>query len=386
MDAMINSDDPRPLLIVHIGGAKSGSTAIQEFLFGNRNALHEMGLAVPDTEFSLGSGRSNQIWFFQDLVEKEIAGTLEASLIVEKQVDALWSSFTATPGVRPRGIILSAENLANNNGLHQTFVALKKRFRICLVLYVRRQEEFYHSAWQQWFVKRRPSIDSWLHDWNGEWCDWAGTLERWESIEPDMIAVRLFERSALIGGDIIDDFCSVIGLDVNSFRRPVGDMNVTLGVHVSELYHSMSDIFEGLHDHSVEAHFVQFGGKAAHKRPHEWLFSREQFEFIRLRHLAGNARVKNTYFPELQRKELFPKIPDTDTFRPPQSEMHQRNLGVLGELSVRQYREIEAELIEIKSKLEQIDQKVDKSILGISHPFERGAKKIKAVIERLKSR
>lgn len=353
---LLHVEDPRPLLVVHIGGAKSGSTAIQDFLFANSVALMEMGCAVPNTEFQIGPGPTNQIWFFQKMVDQDIAGTPEASRIVVEHVNALWDTLSKRP-TPARGIVLSAENLSNNKGLHETFRALKERFRLAIILYVRRQEDFYHSAWQQWFVKELPSINTWLKDWDGESCDWNGTLERWENIAPDSITVRIFDRSLLTGGDVIDDFCDVLGLDIEGLRRPFGDVNVSYGAHVSDLYHSMAPIFEGIHDHSVEDHLHRLGVTATRRRRGEWLFTREQLDFIRNRHAPGNARVKAKYFADAPERELFFPVLETDTFAPTQTEFNRRNIGVLGELSIRQYREMEGRIQEILKRLDEIDQK-----------------------------
>lgn len=385
MGGILQSDDQRPLLIVHIGGAKCGSTAIQHLLGGNRQVLLKNGIAVPDTDFAMSDGPANQIWFFQNLVEA-CTDPAEVSRLVELRIEKIWAMLADKAPVPPRGIILSAENLSNNHNLHEAFAPLKNRFRLCVILYIRCQEEAYHSAWQQWFVKNDWSIDTWLETWSGEACDWSATLDRWESITPDGISVRLFDRSALKQGDIIDDVCEVLGLEPDVLWRPKGNINVSFGVHMSELYHEMTDIFDSNHDHSIEQHFLRFGGAATRKYPNEWLFTREQFALIRSRHLEGNATVKEKYFPDLPRDTLFPEIPATDTFRPDQNEITKRSLGVLGHVAVRQYRDTEARLNDVMEKLAAMKQQTEQRISEMENSIEKEKQVLLSEIEKPKSR
>lgn len=386
LDGIIYSDDPRPLLLVHIGGAKCGSTAIQHLLEANRSFFLEQGFAVPNTELELAAGDSNQIWFFEELLSGSSTLVPEAAHILKDRIDALWGWITEASPLPPRGIILSAENLSNRHELHNTFKELKDRYRLCVVLYIRSQEQAYHSAWQQWYVKECQSIDTWLDQWDLGTFDWAATLERWESIEPHSISVRLLERDALVQGDIIDDFCDVLGLDAAALVRPKGDVNVSLGVHMTQLYHEMRDIFDGIHDHNVESHFWRFGGTATRKYPNEWLFTRDQFDLIRTRYRSGNAAVKDKYFPNFPRDELFTEIPATDTYRPEKSELTWRTLGVLGEASVQQHRDTEAKLAEVTQKLKSLEEQTEERLLEITSGFEKDKEALLYEIERLKNR
>lgn len=364
MNGILQVDDTRPSLVVHIGGGKSGSTAIQDLLFANRGKLGKMGYAIPDTDLKNGPGEANQIWFFQNLVENP-----DRTTIVARHLDELCRSFSECCAAPFRGIILSAENLTHDSGLEQIFAALKDRFRVSIILYIRRQEDFYHSAWQQWFVKMHPAVDTWLLTWLQEWdadtCDWDRMIERWEAITPDSFSVRIFDRDLLTGGDVVDDFCSVLGLDIDELRRPNGDTNVSYGAHISDLYRSMASIFDGVHDHRVEAEFHRLGVGAVRKRRGEWLFTREQLDFIRERHAAGNARIKARYFADMPGDALFAPVPETDICGPSQIEMNWRNLGVLGELSIRQNREVETKIAAIEDRLEAIDRKVNLEIASL---------------------
>ena len=329
LDGLLNKTDSRPSLILHIGGAKAGSTAIQDFLFSNREKFEELGVVIPDVEMRLADGRANLVWYSQNLIRDPNAKSKFSSALKD-----LCDDFFGKRGRRPRAVILSAENLSNPNGLEQIFTDLD--FRVSIILYVRRQEDAYQSAWQQWFSKVEADLSSWLSRTDGFFCDWDTTISRWSKISPDDFVVRIFDRSELVKGDVVDDFCKVLGVDASGFRRADGPVNPSFGVHVSKLYGDMRGVFESPHDLRVETELHKYGVEAAKGRKGEWVFDENQLQLIRSRHSEGNARVKKRFFPGMKRRDLFPPVNPNEYVNISAEEMNARNIGVLGELLFKQ--------------------------------------------------
>jgi len=135
-------------LILHPGHPKCGSSSIQKFLYDNRAALEAKGWAVPDRFFHFRfekdcdfSFAESPVSYFSKVIRKGNYFRLQNR--IEKAIE----------GAQQAGIhtfIVSAENLADElaEPLHEifsTYFDVKK-----VLYYIRRQDDFLLSAWQQW--------------------------------------------------------------------------------------------------------------------------------------------------------------------------------------------------------------------------------------------
>ena len=346
-DGLLNTTDSRTSLILHIGGAKSGSTAIQNFLFANRKKLSKIGVVVPNSDLLLADGPANQVWFSQNLINDP-----DAKAKFSSALERLCNSFSEKSGAKPRNVIISAENLSNPNGLEKIFEGLG--FRVSIVLYVRRQEDSYQSAWQQWFSKTEANLDSWLAKTDGFFCDWDSVISRWSAISPDEFVVRIFDRDELVQGNVVDDFCNVLGINPAEFLRANGPVNASFGVHISKLYNDMKGVFENNHDLRFESELYKHHIESAEGRKGERVFDEDQLSLIRSQHSVGNARVQKRFFPNLERDTLFPPIAPGDIINIAPEEANSRNIAVLGELLFKQS-------IAVKDKIEGLEEATRKA-------------------------
>lgn len=318
--------ETRPLLVLHIGGAKAGSTSIQEFLAVNRQVLAGHGIVVPNTELRFDAGSADQIWYFEKLNQQE-----DPARTLAEDLDVLCETYAAEMHRRPKQIILSAENLSNHQPAN-LFSKAAEKYRLQVVLYIRRQEDAYQAAWLQWFVKTGVQIDDWLRETNGYFCDWNSVISRWEALDPEVLSIRIFERELMFGGDVVDDFCALLFPSDISILPSKKDMNVSFGVHVAHLFASLPGAFSDIHDIAFDNVLYRYGIDSAKKRPNEWIFNRSQLDLIRNRHAAGNARIKETYFGNMKRPELFSPVPADAITGIPLEEINRRNIAVLAEL------------------------------------------------------
>ncbi|MBY8977789.1 hypothetical protein KHP62_18390 [Rhodobacteraceae bacterium NNCM2] len=328
-------------IIVHIGGAKCGSTAIQLFLQANRRRLATANYIAPDTDLAFGTHLpANQVWFFQGLIvhpsdqqarEKQASNfsKLRSGLfnLIEKQ-KAKHQPWAGSVKSVPT-ILLSAENLSNPNQIHRHFADLAKDFDIEVILYIRRQEDAFMSGWQQWFMKTEDSLDRWIQESSGFFTDWRKTIETWKTVGEGKLTVRLFDRSVLVGGDVVKDYCDTLGFVPARYDMPKADANVTYGAHIAQLMHDCRETFVDTHDIFFEHMLYRMKIDAAHKHPGEVIFTREQIEAVRARYAEDNAWIKENYFPDLDRDELFLPLDYDKLSMPSQDVMNRRNLEVL---------------------------------------------------------
>ena len=82
------------------------------------------------------------------------------------------------------------------------------------MLYVRRQDEFLLSSWQEWYCKESSDFWAWLTRNVGMEGDWKQPLLEWEKVAPrSKTRVKVYDRQGLINGNVVDDFRSILRTD-----------------------------------------------------------------------------------------------------------------------------------------------------------------------------
>lgn len=204
-------------LYIHIGSGKTGTTAIQRFAFANKAVLRKKGLHVVSSE------RKHH----GPLCENLIAGDKRPLFAVAKEVQ----------DSRAPKFLISYERLCelNEDKLGELLDALKT-FDLKIIYYVRRRSDSLRSSFaqalklqkgergngvcRQLFEGRYP--DKFDH------LDYLGIVRRWqrgltEIGQPNAFDMRVFEASCLMGGNVVLDFYSrmgVVGPDEDLDKAP----------------------------------------------------------------------------------------------------------------------------------------------------------------------
>jgi len=244
-------------IFIHVGLHKTGTTAVQKFLCDNaERLLRRRATLVPQNgrpwlrgqqmlghhalAWSLAPRYAPPDW------EAQTFDALSANLVAE--IDA---SDAET-------VLLSSEELSLLDvdllqRLQQRLAAYDLRF----VVYVRRQDTALQSAYVTalWMQLQQPESVSLTRSlWNRDpatLCtlpadadiadlDYATVLEPWAShLGTEKLIVRLYERSALLGGDIIRDFCDAcalrIGFKSGRWLQPSASINGSVPPAVVQL-------------------------------------------------------------------------------------------------------------------------------------------------------
>lgn len=211
-------------LYLHIGTPKTGTSAIQYFMAGNRKVLESKGYCYPDLgmEFpGIGCNRNAHflVYKFYDeqknrLVEKEkelVANGLDKIAKIAKKVP---------------NVVISDEGIWKGGGSKQKFWEdLKKQLDeraldLKIVVYVRRQDLFIQSYWAQ-LVKETwtMSFDEYISSGRYKNCslDYYSYLNRIANvIGKENIIVRVYEKQQYRGTDnsIISDFLEALNLEL----------------------------------------------------------------------------------------------------------------------------------------------------------------------------
>lgn len=312
-------------LVLHIGAAKTGTSAIQAFIRANLSFLDRNGFVVP----------SRLIKLRPEVTGEHVLGL--QSLLNESQPTRLIDAFeTLRENLPPeKSLLMSAENLSNL-GNHVWFKDALRQYDTKVILYLRRQDDLLMSAWQQWHSKIRSDFDAWIIDALSQYGHWDRIITDWESVVGEgNVTARLFDPNAFAEGNLLRDFLDALGLDATS-QEPefeIGTVNPSLSDIITPLVAGNRDIFKDSHDGEFQNFITSVMGEHYTDKRKVSLISRAQREAI-MRHYEGiNQRVCRAYFPN--RERLFAPIDHSRYQYLDPQEMMQKQLRFLTHLLYR---------------------------------------------------
>ncbi len=287
-------------IVLHIGGAKCGSSAIQAYLCQNAEALAERNIAIPGKRLDFESDvTGEQIWAFEDSVGIQ---TGEQGLVA--RLEALVAQAAAR---KSNKLVLSAENICNHPGLARMVERALSGCRVRIVFYVRRQDDFLISSWQQWHLKLYGSVEAFLADRVGKVACWHTMILPWaDAFGDENVTVRPFVRDQLKDGDVVADFCACAGISQDGLSALKRAANPSFDEALARLAHRVRDEFEDQHDNRFYEVMVRLLGTSALKKSSaSSLLDLETRRRIMLRYAEENEALKARFLPDTANLPLF---------------------------------------------------------------------------------
>ncbi len=203
--------------ILHIGRHKSGTSALQKALHKNYDALYKRGFLYPKKCRSEPAHHRISSHFLP-LGRKHFPKpqTRRAMRALRAEVDAFDGK-----------VILSSEGFQNCPPNALTALCPPQQTQI--VVYLREQYTYAQSAYSQAVQggKNPKTFEEYLEGFNANYINF---LKKWKTqFKPKQLSVRIYDRSQLKNGDIIDDFLSTCGVDLAEIKKPSADPNVSIG-------------------------------------------------------------------------------------------------------------------------------------------------------------
>jgi len=293
-------------LYLHIGAGKCGSSAIQQFLASNVASLRKRGVLLPGRDL-VDDGRDcgQHLRFFEAGVDDECFPDLMVERILALRDIAENDDL--------HSIVISGENLINPKGFSELFEPLIDQLDIKVVAYIRRQDDFMISAWQQWQLKQHDNFWDYYLRQRGR-VNWHRQLEPWRRrYGRDNTIVRRYSPATLIGGDVIADFCDVLTLDLADFEK-TGPANRSLHERFNVLANKYRhELFESIHDNRFYNFLEDTLGERAYKNYRgSSLLTLSQRRLIMADHAGVNETLRAEYFPQMEEGTLFPVPTDAD--------------------------------------------------------------------------
>lgn len=198
-------------LHLHIGRAKVGSTALQHFLWSNRELLAQRGVLYPETPVLHSASHKLALVF-----QPELSDHRHVRETTAEQVYAATFEEADRRGIHH--VIASSENLFTVDP-RQVATHLPSQWDRKIVCYVRRQDEVLLSSYVQelktGLIAGDTDIEEYArHPLRLRWLDYSRVLKAWAAVfGSENIVVRVFEPEQLHKGSIFEDFLSVAGID-----------------------------------------------------------------------------------------------------------------------------------------------------------------------------
>ncbi len=194
------------MLFLHIGRHKSGSSSIQHFFNQNRTALERDGILYP----APASGVAHHAW--SATIKDVQKGLRDTSAL--GALRAMFDDYAASSNT----VVVSSEDFQNILKPELVREALG-RHDVTVLVYLREHFAYAWSAYSQRVQANRFTLSfaEFLEDFSQDYLEF---LNRWASaFGASSIKARIFDRSRLKSGDVVEDFCAIVGID-NPGRYP----------------------------------------------------------------------------------------------------------------------------------------------------------------------
>ncbi|MCU0534588.1 MAG: hypothetical protein MUD14_11910 [Hydrococcus sp. Prado102] len=249
-------------LIVHSGHAKCGSSSIQKFIYSNIQYLKKLNTYIPDKNFRFLFDTKESLlqWedplhYFGDLIFDGTRDVQEFETRLKEIIEKAHQN-------NCKKIIISSENLGSLNAKsRKVHEALASHFKdITIIYYIRTQDNWIVSSWQQWTHKEGENFQDYLHrSLNSNSPDFLKIAEFLEEIygKKSLMVVPLHKK-ALINQNLIDDFCERAQIQLSETINTKIDANKGLNLYLCDVLARIPNVYESRHDLYVKNLFNRY--------------------------------------------------------------------------------------------------------------------------------
>lgn len=253
-------------LILHIGTEKTGTTSIQDFLYLNRVELEKNGVFFPTSPCGSPKFPNHRKLATACFREGRVDDSFD-SLNLTKESFSKWRDIITRSVIEELGSnnsplhVLSSEHFSSRltteeeiRTLYDLLVPLYDE--ILVVVYIRRQDEYVMSSYSTYLKAGGTKFEIMSTLENHTDLNLYDLCNKWEDVFGfSSLDVRVFERSSLINSNVVDDFCNVLGVELEKFELPKRESNPSLNSKAQEYLRLLN--LSGL-DSSKRSKVVEF--------------------------------------------------------------------------------------------------------------------------------
>jgi hypothetical protein len=212
----------KPIMYIHAGLPKTGTTSIQQFLKSNREALKNFGVLYPATGVH-GTGHVKFAISF--LSEKYLQRMRKSNLLCDDEgaskIKHQIENEISESGTKIKSVIISAESFdgTDKEGIKQLVQLYQGDYQLKIVIYLRRQDRYAESLHAQAYRVREMAFDRDQLLTKGHF-NYDFYINLWKkSLGSENLILREFPENAF-DGQLIDDFLTAVSIE--NFPVPKG--------------------------------------------------------------------------------------------------------------------------------------------------------------------
>ena len=227
-----------PTIYLHVGTAKTGTSALQNFVCENLERLEEHGYYYPQTGRVLDCHHGIAFfWGDHDAFKKKFG-------IREDQLSRLAEEMRIN---RDKHILISSECLLLSTVDWEGFLSIFPHNNIKMIIYLRRQDAFISSRYRE-LVKGNQITqppEEWIKT-NFYPNEYTGILNRLsEYVGKENIIVRAYEKQQFKDGSIYSDFCDIFSIPLTQdFIISEKNFNPHLSRNALEFNRLLNTVFD----------------------------------------------------------------------------------------------------------------------------------------------
>ncbi len=353
-----------PILHIHTGQTKTGSTAIQSFLQLNRKKLFEAGILYPN--FNVQGYTSGQCLNHGDFFKQFKDEPDE----VIKEFDKL---FKFCEKYEVGNVVISVEwfsfpwwaemmgKIVNHYGCDHK-----------VIIYLKRQDYWVESAWKQWGYKNKAysSIQEYYNSTN---LDWFIRLKSWlENFQIENICLYPFERE-IIGNDVVTHFMNIVGVgNYDGFaemREKSSLVNHGFNPLVIKILEQSKHLLKSEHDTQLQTYLeVNLSDRFKKSSPfHSYgLLSPKERIHLLERYEDSNRKIAHLFFGQHRETLFLEPWPDPEEpYQSTSSMILEDVIPLFMDLMFNQYQELQ----KVKKQIKLINLNLNKLSHGQGEEF-----------------
>lgn len=380
-----------PNLYIHIGIMKTGTSSIQKFLAGNREALKKQGYVFPRTSQLLPSFYNNRNGYFMvyhdsretndenkikmwkhgwDIVEKEME---KGNHIILSDESIWYRQFWETFNGRPFW-----ENVKEK--------AAQYGYSVKVISYIRRQDLFVESYWNtavRGDTRTKLRFEEYVREKRYEFCEitYDKQVKRMiEDLGREAVCIRPFEKSQFEGRNqnLISDFLKYTDIDyTDDFKEVKDPSNIATTGNFLEMKRLINQITAYPNYHN----FLRFPIERASETDYHYadekekvgFFSYEQRVDFLKEYEEGNIWIAKEILGREDGILFYEEMKDLTKWENPYDRATEDIIRVMGEIACSQYVQIQR----LNARIEELEKHrgLTSRLLEICHKILRKLKK-----------
>lgn len=370
-------------LYIHIGTPKTATTAIQTFCEKNREALKSDGFYFPEFEYKYPDiPKRRNAHFLVGKIPGE-NGKEEQERVWKECMDHMIRAFDQYPNV-----LLTDERIWHGTVSKKSTqmsrlkkIAQNHGFEVKLIVYLRRQDEFAISWWNQQ-IKAAVSRFSCMK-WDAQELQKKITLDYYKHLEKlsgvfgrGNVIVRIFDRNCFQGAqkNIQSDFMDALGLELSEkyvMEKPV--VNCSLkenALDIKRVLNGLPDFDSQTKKMVNEAIWICSDYSDACK--YNMFSPEERREF--LQNFEQSNRLVATEYLHRESGTLFSEVQDElPKWTPDNPYMQEDIIRYFGEVTMLQQKkimELQEMVMDLKKENQRLNRRIDRITEAVKHPFK----------------